>query len=101
MMFMINTIPHSSLTGSPVAEADYLSIQQLLLELSQANVSQLVPVTIINDELTEGSEMFGASLSSLVVLVSGIERVLTTSEADRIVLEPSTASIEITDNDGQ
>jgi hypothetical protein len=59
-----------------------------------------VAVDIFNDDLTENSEMFGAALSDTVVLVDGLERTLDASEASRVIVQPDTASVEITDDDG-
>ena len=57
-------------------------------------------MTIFNDDLTEDNETFVASLSNPVVLVNGVVQTLAASEASRIVVQPDTASVEITDNDG-
>lgn len=57
-------------------------------------------MVIFNDALTEDNEMFGASLSSPVVLVDGVVQTLAASEANRIIVQPDIASVEITDNDG-
>lgn len=57
-------------------------------------------MTIFNDDLTEDNETFVASLSNSVVLVNGVVQTLAASEASRIVVQPDTASVEITDNDG-
>lgn len=57
-------------------------------------------MTVVNDDLTEGSETFGAGLSNPVVLVNGVVQTLAASEASRILVQPDTASVEITDNDG-
>ena len=97
-VFMSNDIP---LIGTPATEADYGSLtQQSIPEFSQSTRARQVPVTIINDDLTEDSEMFGAGLSNPVVLVGGVEQTLAASEASRIRIQPDTASVVITDNDG-
>lgn len=90
-----------SLIGTPAAEADYESlIQHITPQFTQSTRDQLIPVTIFNDDLTEDNETFVASLSNPVVLVNGVVQTLAASEASRIVVQPDTASVEITDNDG-
>lgn len=90
--------PH---TGTPSVEADYESVSQQVGLFTQSTRDQQVLVTIIDDTLTEDSEMFGASLSNPVVLVNGVAQTLAASEASRIIVQPETASVEITDNDGK
>ena len=71
------------------------------LEFSQSSRTQQVPVTIFEDNLTEDNETFVADLFDPLVLVGGVQRVLAVSEADRIRIQPDTAIVEITDNDGE
>ena len=90
-----------SLIGTPAAEADYESlIQHVTPQFTQSARDQQVPVAIVNDDLPEENETFSASLSNPVVLVNGVVQTLAASEASRIMVQPDTASVEITDNDG-
>ena len=90
-----------SLAGTPAAEADYGSVVDQQITFTEFTRLQQVVVDIIDDDFTENSEMFGATLSNVVVLVDGVEQSLAASEASRIIVEPDTASVEILDNDGQ
>ena len=90
-----------SLAGTPAAEADYGSVIDQQITFTEFTRLQQVAVDIVDDDFTENSEMFGATLSNIVVLVDGVEQTLAASEASRIIVEPDTASVEILDNDGQ
>lgn len=88
------------LAGTPAAEADYVSVIDQQITFTEFTKVQQVAVDIFDDDFTENSEMFGATLSNLVVLVDGVEQTLAASEASRITVQPDTANVEILDNDG-
>ncbi len=59
-------------------------------------------VSILSDDLAEGSEFFGIILSdSMVQLSDGTNVALSADEAARVVLSPTAANVEILDLDGK
>ena len=87
--------------GTPAVEADYGSVIDQRITFTEFTRFEQVTVDIVDNDFTENSEIFGTTLSNIVVLVDGVERTLAASEASRIIVEPDTASVEILDNDGQ
>ncbi len=59
-------------------------------------------VSILSDDVTEGSEFFGLILSdSMVQLSDGTNVALSADEAARVVLDPTAANVEILDLNGK
>lgn len=85
--------------GSPALEADFESIQQRAVVISSSD-AQSVVVSIIDDDFTENTETFSASLARSAVFLGGNELTLNAQELSRIIVRPDVATVEISDNDG-
>ena len=56
-------------------------------------------VDILQDELTEGQEMFAVSLSGFRISLGGMFITLVAQEGGRLSLQPDSASVTIEDDD--
>ena len=69
------------------------------LSFTSSQVTATYSVDILPDELTEGLESFGVSLSDIGISLDGVTRTLSDQEAGRLSLQPATAIVSIDDDD--
>ena len=75
-----------------VSNDDYASVSMTLSTFTSQRPRQCFNVSIINDAIVEQTEEFTARLTLIPTSV-------TTITADRIIVDPSETTVQITDND--
>ena len=86
-------MPHFFAVG-----ADY-AFASATLSFTSSQGTASYSVDILPDELTEGLESFGVSLSDIGISLGGVTRTLSDQEAGRLSLQPATATVSIDDDD--
>ena len=76
---------------SACAADDYTELQNAIVVLNGQKTSELINVSITNDDSLEADESFTVEL----VLLSA-----PLNDSSRVIVSPSTASLEITNDDG-
>ena len=75
-----------------VSNSDYTSVSMTLDPFTSQHPRQCFSISITNDAIVERTEDFTARLTLILVSV-------TTITADRIIVDPSETTVQITDND--
>ncbi len=72
------------------------------IQVSSGGGASMHSVTILSDDLAEGSEFFGLTLSNPSVQLSdGSSVTLSAQESSRVILNPTSATVNIEDPDGK
>ncbi len=85
----------------PAADIDFLAVSFDTAELTAARSNASFNISVLQDDITEWTEAFSASLVQVVSMSEASSAIfLNATETSRIILNPATTTFRIFDDDG-